>query len=75
MLTGETIRSGASRVCPKCKIMPPYEVLQTPAGYYIGTVCKCGPYTRETDYFKTVSKAKAALDVFNQTGVLYNERY
>ena len=31
-------------------------------GYYIGTSCNCGPYSRESEYFKTRAEAQAALD-------------
>lgn len=31
------------------------------AGYYLGTYCKCGPYSRETDYMKTRKEAEEAL--------------
>jgi hypothetical protein len=75
MLPRETIRSGAPRTCPECGIMPPFRVYHSPAGYYIGTYCDCGPYSRETDYFKTEEQAWLALHKFQSTGVLDKERY
>ena len=36
-------------------------VCRSAAGYYVGTVCECGPYTRESYYMKP-DEAKAAFD-------------
>ncbi len=47
-LPGETIGLGASPTCPECGFTPKLEVLRSNAGYYIGTQCLCGPYTRES---------------------------
>lgn len=62
MLQGETILSGAPIVCPECKRAVDVEVLHSAAGYYIGSMCACGPYSRESDYFKTGELAQKALD-------------
>jgi hypothetical protein len=40
------------------------EVLHSAAGYYIGSRCACGPYTRESNYFDTEKQAAADLDDF-----------
>ena len=32
------------------------------AGYYIGTYCGCGPYSRESGYYLTRELAQADLD-------------
>ncbi len=61
MLPGETIGSGAPDVCPDCKVELKLQVLHT-CGYYVGTQCNCGPYSRETDYFKTRKEAEDALE-------------
>lgn len=61
MMPGETILSGADSTCSDCGVTPKFEVLQSPAGYYIGTQCKCGPYSRESDYYKKRGDAEAAL--------------
>lgn len=34
---------------------------QSPAGFYIGTWCDCGPYSRESGYFRTLDMARAIL--------------
>jgi len=62
MLPGETIHSGASDTCPECHTKLVEQVLMSPAGYYIGTRCDCGPYSRESHYYKTREKAQNDLD-------------
>jgi len=38
------------------------KVCSTPAGYYLGYECEqCGPWSRETDYFRTRAEAELAL--------------
>jgi hypothetical protein len=61
-LIGETIATGGSDVCPDCKIKLVPRVLQSAAGFYIGTACECGPYSRESDYFKRREDAQKELD-------------
>ena len=61
MLPGETILSGATPVCPDCKSALTLQVLSSGAGYYVGTQCCGGPYTRETGYFRSPKEAKEAL--------------
>lgn len=70
----ETILRGApDRHCGK-KLQ--FEVLQTSAGYYIGTFChKChSPYSRETDYFKLRSEAEQALRMWHEMRVMPRRR-
>jgi len=64
MIPGETICSGAAATCPECGTKPELEVLTSGGGrnVYIGTRCKCGPYTRESDYFPTREMAQGVLD-------------
>lgn len=63
MFPGETISTGAAKTCKDCKETPEFKVYASPggAGYYIGTYCRCGPYSRESDYFKSRDAADAAL--------------
>jgi len=61
-LPGETIGSGAAPRCGDCGKMPRLDVYLSGAGYYIGTYCDCGPYTRESDYYPTRELAQAALE-------------
>lgn len=61
MLPGETIASGAEDEC--CGEILKLRVLESAAGYYIGTFCpNCGPNTRDSGYYGTKKEAKQALD-------------
>lgn len=61
MLPGETIGSGAPDICPDCKMRLILKVLRSAAGYYLGTQCNCGPYSRESGYYPNKEEAEAAL--------------
>jgi hypothetical protein len=61
MLPGETILSGATPLCPDCQSGLTLQVLMSGAGYYVGTQCCGGPYTRETGYFHSRKEANGAL--------------
>ncbi len=61
-LPGETIGTGAEPRCADCGTMPKIDVYQSRGGYYIGTWCQCGPYSRESDYFRSRKDARKALD-------------
>jgi hypothetical protein len=61
MLPGETILSGAPDICPDCDTYCAFQILESGAGYYIGTTCKCGPYSRESIYLKSRAAAGVAL--------------
>jgi len=44
------------------------EVCQSHAGYYLGFECQCsGPYSRETDYFRTHDEAVLALEKYKDS--------
>lgn len=62
MIPGETIASGADPTCSDCKETPKLQVHFSPAGYYVGTYCGCGPYSRESGYYATRKLAQEALD-------------
>jgi len=62
MFQGETIATGALKTCEECKVTPKNQVLQSAAGYYIGTWCDCGPYSRESGYYKSREDAQKALE-------------
>jgi len=65
MIPGETIATGAATICPECKSHLKLQVLGSSAGYYIGTICQCGPYSRESGYLPNAEKAQKALDTGN----------
>ena len=62
MIPGETILSGGACTCPDCGVRPVLQVCRSAAGYYLGTWCDCGPYSRESDYFNTREEAEEALN-------------
>lgn len=64
MLPGETLLSGADSQCPECKRFPKLEVCNSFAGYYVGSWCDCGPYSRESEYFKTEEEAQKEVKYF-----------
>ena len=61
MIPGETIATGAEPTCPDCLVTPKLQVCHSAAGYYVGTYCHCGPYSRESDYYRTSEAAQKAL--------------
>lgn len=65
---GETLATGAAETCDECHTTPELDVHTSPAGYYVGTYCKCGPYSRESGYYRTRDLAQTALDkgLFNR---------
>jgi len=65
MIPGETIVSDASQKCNECGKEMEMQVLSSAAGFYIGTQCECGPYSREPGYFRTREDATAALQSGN----------
>jgi len=66
--------------CDGCGIPLKYEVLESAAGYYIGTGCnnqncECfGPNSRETAYYKTEFDANEDLKYYQETGNFKNSR-
>ena len=67
MIPGETILSGAAPVCPSCNTKAEWGVYRSAAGWYIGTYCACGPYTRESlSYFRTKEEAEQVFLTFEE---------
>lgn len=48
--------------CTDCNASLDLIVCMSAAGYYIGRWCECGPYSRESHYFRTRNEAEAALN-------------
>jgi hypothetical protein len=49
--------------CEDCKKIMHIEILRSNAGYYIGFCCpECGPYSRESGYYKKATEAAKALE-------------
>lgn len=62
MMNGETILTGAAPKCADCGTILVPQVCRSAAGYYVGTWCLCGPYSRESGYYPTREAAQADLD-------------
>ena len=84
---GDTIRLGAPSKCPDCGMEVQIKVMVSIYGWYVGTRCKCGPYTRESYYYSSKKDAQRALDqgevayrdereeYYGETGCLVRELY
>ena len=59
-IAGELTGSDALR-CSDCNVLMRNRVLCSWAGYYIGKACDCGPYSRESDYYRSAGECEAAL--------------
>jgi hypothetical protein len=60
-LPGETIYGSGVERCEDCGVELTPAVCESGAGFYIGTWCRCGPYSRESGYFSTRAEAAAIL--------------
>lgn len=61
MLPSETLANGAAKRCPDCRKKPILDVYSSMARFYVGTYCDCGPYSRESGYYKKSEDARKAL--------------
>lgn len=63
MFDEETSNSVAAKVCEECNVelLTCLGVQRSDAGYYVGITCECGPYSRESGYYRTSAEAEAAL--------------
>jgi len=63
VMPGETVNSDTT-TCLDCETELKIKVLKSNAGYYIGFFCpNCGPYSRESGYYKYFSDAEEALTI------------
>jgi len=60
-LPGETLYSGVPRTSADCGVELVARVCRSGAGFYIGSCCRCGPYSRESGYFASRAEAEALL--------------
>ena len=47
--------------CPECHRTLDLDVQKSAAGWYLGTWCACGPYSRHSEYFTSQAAAERAL--------------
>jgi len=64
MILGECGHIGS--ICEDCGQALDLQVLKSAAGWYLGTSCDCGPYSRESRYFKTKEQARFELELQNE---------
>ena len=63
VIPGETGHAG--KACQGCCELLELKVCQSAAGYYLGTWCLCGPFSRESGYYPSEKAAQDALDNFD----------
>jgi hypothetical protein len=56
--------------CEDCKEQMPLKVMRSGAGYYLGRQCKCGPFSRESKYFKSAEEAQEYLDSLGEPAAI-----
>lgn len=61
MIPGETIIDSGVEQCADCGAALKLSVCKSAAGWYLGTMCYCGPYSRESDYYASEEEARADL--------------
>ena len=62
MLPGECIQKEETTCCD-CKATLKLDVFRSAAGWYIGFFCfNCGPYSRESGYYKSQREAQWDLE-------------
>ena len=60
-LPGECVRDVATS-CVECGAHLEIQVCRSMAGYYVGFFCpECGPYSRESGYYRSYENAEKAL--------------
>lgn len=74
MIPKETIGSGAPSKCPDCGCEVEYQVMVSGAGMYVGTMCDCGPYSRETGYTQSREEADKWLSQLMKYGYCEGSR-
>ena len=61
-LPGECVNDTRTTCCD-CQTVLDIDVQRSGAGYYIGFFCpRCGPYSRESGYYRTFAEASDALE-------------
>jgi hypothetical protein len=58
----KALREKVDSHCTKCDTDLVPRIMSAMSGFYVGTSCKCGPYSRESDYYAFRSEAQAVLD-------------
>ena len=60
-LSGECVNSSKT-TCHECGTELSIDIQKSAAGYYVGFWCEnCGPYSRESGYYRSYEEAEKAL--------------
>ena len=60
-LPGECVGE-PTKICHECSTELAIDIQKSAAGYYVGFFCPtCGPYSRESGYYRSYEEAEAAL--------------
>lgn len=65
MYHGETVHTSGAASCSDCSAPLVLDVHLSAAGYYVGTACECGPYSRESAYYASEKEGREALSLGN----------
>ena len=57
----DTIPARAERGCATCQTRPEPDVFRSGGGFYVGRWCRCGPFSRDSDYYEERPDAARAL--------------
>ena len=61
-LPGECVNA-TKTICHECGTELTIDIQRSAAGYYIGFFCpECGPYSRESGYYRSYEEAEKALN-------------
>jgi len=61
-LPGECVNE-TSTICHECGTELSIDIQKSAAGYYVGFFCMtCGPYSRESGYYRSYEEAEKALN-------------
>ena len=53
--------TSVDRPCPTCGGIPQVAVYRSGKGFYVGSWCRCGPYSRQSGYYSNRESAEVAL--------------
>jgi hypothetical protein len=61
-LSGECVNE-TTTICHECGTELNIDIQKSAAGYYVGFFCQeCGPYSRESGYYRSYEEAEKALN-------------
>ena len=58
----DTIPARHEPGCATCQARPEPDIYRSGAGFYVGRWCRCGPFSRDSEYYQTREEAVKALE-------------